>query len=182
MKFKMHVDDFAALDMQEVRNAIQNSYKKPLAELKLFDLLINEERNTALRHGIYIFFDDQGKCMYIGMCSSSHFAHRLGGHFGMSPKYGMNTFLKRIVKSFKVNPKEPEDYSDYVDSLPLIANYGLVIIDANKKGVPFIKNLERLLHIVFRPDLNFPTRFPKTYRAIDLQTRFSDLMFECEAI
>lgn len=53
------------------------------------------------------------------MCSSSHFAHRIGGHFGMSPKYGMNTFLRRAVQDMGLNEKE---YESYVKSLRKLEN------------------------------------------------------------
>lgn len=106
--------------------------------------------------------------MYVGKCSSSHFAHRIGGHFGMSPKYGMNDFLKRVVNFLKLGT----EYSSYVDALPIISNYKLLIIDASGKSEKFIASLERLLHRMYRPTLNFPAGYPKTYKSINTDEQF----------
>ena len=161
MGFKLHLDEFNLLRIDEIKNFINAANKISLRELKLFDLLVDEERNTAMRHGIYMFFDADGHCLYIGMCSSSHFAHRIGGHFGMSPKYGMNTFLKRIVNKFHLT----QDYSSYVNTLPKIADYGMLIISTNGKSKGFISALEKQFHRIFEPELNFPKGYPSTYKS-----------------
>lgn len=163
--FKLSVVDFPGDSVETVRRRIAHAYKKPLAELKLFDLLVNEDKNSALRHGTYMFFDSEGHCVYIGMCSSSHFAHRIGGHFGMSPKYGMNTFMKRIVNVLKPGKDETTGagYARYVDTLPMIAHYSLLIIDASGKGREFVVALERLLHTLYTPRLNFPKNHPRPF-------------------
>ncbi|CEP34088.1 MULTISPECIES: hypothetical protein [unclassified Halomonas] len=94
MTLAIRIDDLAVLTVEDAIDTINSAIRMPLKNLRLFDLLLSNDKETALRHGVYIFFDDKGECMYIGMCSSSHFVHRLGSHFGMSPKYGMNTFLR----------------------------------------------------------------------------------------
>jgi hypothetical protein len=137
-------------------------------------LLLSNDRETALRHGVYVFYNDQGECLYVGMCSSSHFAHRLGGHFGMSPKYGMNTFLRRAVKDLGLDSKK---YQSYVDALPAVGDYSLLIIDANKTGKDVIRRLERVLHTTIKPRLNFPKGVPKTYTSIDPKSNFGDVVF-----
>ena len=149
-----------------------------LGELRLFDLLCHPGDSKALRHGVYLFFDTDGTCVYAGMCSSSHFAHRIGGHFGMSPKYGMNTFLKRAVKELALS-EDRNDYGQYVKALEPLANYSLLIIDANGQGKKFIRSLERLVHTVLRPRLNFQKRFPKTYKALAADKTFADAISEC---
>lgn len=170
MSFKLNVSDFDGLSVQDVVSLIDSSYKKPLSEVSLFDLLLNETTNEALRHGVYMYFNDKNECLYVGMCSSSHFAHRIGGHFGMSPKYGMNTFLKRAVEMLGLKDKE---YEGYVEALPKISNYGLLIINANKKGKSYISSLEKLFHIAYKPELNFPKGFPSTYKFSDFDAEFS---------
>jgi hypothetical protein len=140
------------------------SYKCPLKELKVFDLLLNNDETKAMRHGVYMFFVENNTCMYIGMCSSSHFAHRLGGHFGMSPAYKMNTFLKRIVE--KSHPED--DYSSYVKAVKGIGDYSYLMIDANGKGKKFIRKLEKQLHTLFLPSLNkLPKGMPKKNSNMD---------------
>ncbi|KZZ42693.1 hypothetical protein A3759_12180 [Thalassolituus sp. HI0120] len=75
----------------------------------------------------------------------------------------MNTFLKRAVKMLGF---QTDRYESYVDALPKISNYGLLIINANTNGKGFIKKLEKLFHIAYKPELNFPKGFPKTYKPL----------------
>ncbi|MEY8215804.1 MAG: GIY-YIG nuclease family protein [Colwellia sp.] len=110
MSFKLNVDDFEGQSIPSVLALVDTAFKKPLSEVLLYDLLLNETINKALRHGVYMYFNDNNECIYVGMCSSSHFAHRIGGHFGMSPKYGMNTFLKRAVKMLGYKTGKYESY------------------------------------------------------------------------
>lgn len=168
MSFKLSIDEFHGQSICDVMRSIEIAYRKPISQLRLFDLLVNERTGKALRHGAYMFFNESNECIYIGMCSSSHFAHRIGGHFGMSPKYGMNTFLKRAVKMLGFDG----EYSSYVKVLPEISNYGLLIIDASGRGKDFVKGLEKSLHILYKPALNFPKGYPSTYKTISLNTDF----------
>ena len=170
----IRLESLASLKVHEALDTIESYPRTSLKDLRFFDLLLSDDRETALRHGVYVFYNDQGDCLYVGMCSSSHFAHRIGGHFGMSPKYGMNTFLRRAVKDLGLDSKK---YRSYVDALPAVGNYSLLIIDANKTGKDVIRRLERVLHTTMRPRLNFPKGVPKTYTSIDAQSNFGDAVF-----
>lgn len=177
MKFKHRIDEFFDLSILEVKELIDKSYKKPLSEILLFDLLVDEDSNEGLRHGIYMYFNDNNECLYVGKCSSSHFAHRIGGHFGMSPKYGMNTFLKRTVKMLGLNYKEKSmAYNGYVEALPKISNYGLLLINANGMGDGFISRLEKMFHITYKPRLNFPKGYPNKYNLTNEHATFIDAL------
>jgi hypothetical protein len=133
MGHTLKIDDLRALTIDAAIEKIISSPKRQLEDLRLFDMLLddNVDADSALRHGVYLFFDEHNSCIYVGMCSSSHFAHRIGGHFGMSPKYGMNTFLRRAVRDMGLNEKE---YGSYVKSLRKIGKYSLLIINANNIG------------------------------------------------
>lgn len=168
------IQDLAPLTVHEALDAVKSSPRTLLKDLRLFDLLLCNDGENALRHGVYVFYNEQGECLYVGMCSSSHFAHRIGGHFGMSPKYGMNTFLRRAVKDLGLDSKQ---YQSYVDALPAVGNYSLLIIDANKTGKKVIRQLERVLHTTIKPRLNFPKGVPRTYTSIDTKSNFGDAVF-----
>lgn len=174
--YTIKVDQLRLLTIREMLEVIEASPKKPLQDLRLFDLLLGDDRQIALRHGIYMFFDDQRKCIYVGMCTSSHFAHRIGGHFGMSPKYGMNTFLRRAVRDVGL---DSNTYESYVEVLARIGSYQILIIDANNTGKKFIRALERLLHTTIKPRLNFPKGIPKTYSEIEDATLFQSAIARC---
>ncbi|KZZ42692.1 hypothetical protein A3759_12175 [Thalassolituus sp. HI0120] len=59
MSFKLNVDDFEGQSIQSVVTFVDNSFKKPLSEVSLYDLLINETINKALRHGVYMYFNER---------------------------------------------------------------------------------------------------------------------------
>lgn len=177
--YKLDISGLYGKSLAETVKTIEESEKRRLGDLLLFDLLLHEEDETALRHGIYLFFDESDVCVYVGMCSSSHFAHRIGGHFGMSPKYGMNTFLRRAVKGLGLNEKQ---YGDYVAAIEQLRGYSILLIDANKKGRRFIRSLEKLLHILLRPRLNFPKGIPKTYKPIPMETSIGNALDACGGI
>jgi len=168
VSFKVEIDSLLNLPLSDVKSELLNSYKCPLKELKVFDLLLNNDETKAMRHGIYMFFDENNACVYIGMCSSSHFAHRLGGHFGMSPTYKMNTFLKRIVK--KLHPED--EYHSYVKAVKEIGDYSYLMIGANGKGKKFIRKLEKQLHTLFLPSLNkLPKAMPKRNENLEISKK-----------
>src|SRR5690606_22639956 len=102
--------------------------------------------------------------------------HRIGGHFGMSPKYGMNTFLRRAVEDLGMDAGE---YESYVEALPRVGKYSLLIIDANTKGKKFVRALERLLHSTIQPRLNFQRGLPKTYDAVPREISLEDALVLC---
>ena len=62
----------------------------------------------------------------------------------------------------------------YVEVLPEISNYGLLIINANTKGKKFIKELEKQFHIAYKPKLNFPKGFPSTYKPLNYDHNFME--------
>ncbi|CAD5255619.1 MULTISPECIES: GIY-YIG nuclease family protein [Halomonadaceae] len=179
MSHVIKVDGFRTMDIGEVIESIDLAPKKSLEQLRLFDLLLTDGSNQALRHGVYIFFNQEGECVYVGMCSSSHFAHRIGGHFGMSPKYGMNTFLRRVVNGLNLKPSADNGYDHYVTALSQIGQYSILLIDANGKGRKFVRALERLLHAMLKPNLNFPKGMPKTYKSFTAEVGFDDAIAQC---
>lgn len=179
MSHVIKVDDFRTMDIGHVIESIDLASKKNLEQLRLFDLLLTDGSNQALRHGVYLFFNQEGECVYVGTCSSSHFAHRIGGHFGMSPKYGMNTFLRRVVSGLKLKPSADNGYDHYVTALSQIGQYSILLIDANGKGRKFVRALERLLHAILSPCLNFPKGMPKTYKSFTAEVGFDDAIALC---
>ncbi|MGV0035583.1 MAG: hypothetical protein ACNYPE_11715 [Candidatus Azotimanducaceae bacterium WSBS_2022_MAG_OTU7] len=72
MNFKFEIDSLLNIPLSEVKSKLLASDKCLLKELKIFDLLLNNSGTEAMRHGVYMFFDENNTCIYIGMCSSSH--------------------------------------------------------------------------------------------------------------
>ena len=174
MSFKVDVDDLLDLSLFKVKHKIQATYKCPLRDLKLFDVLLDEDKNVEMRHGVYMFFNENDACMYVGKCSSSHFAHRLGGHFGMSPNYGMNTFLRRMVN---VTQPTPHTYQSYINTLKAIGGYKYLMIGANGKGPEFIGRLEKLIQTIYQPFLNsLPKNMAKMNSNLVMENIFSSYL------
>jgi hypothetical protein len=65
-----------------------------------------------------------------------------------------------------------------VEALPKVGDYSLLIIDANKVGRKAVRRLERVLHTIMTPRLNFQKKgIPKTYTPIDTKSVFGAVIF-----
>lgn len=167
--FKIGLESLLDLRLNTVKENIIKNEKCPLKNLKFLDLLTideTESKDKTLRHGIYLFFDSEGKCLYVGKCES--FAKRIGEHFGMSPKNSMNKFLKAVVNKLRTPEEcEAEPYQVYVKTVKgEIGDYGLQIIAVNRvldddclkrkntEKTKLVKKLEKTLIGLLQPCLN----------------------------
>lgn len=149
MSFKLNVNDIMGKPVSDVFDLVDTHFKCPLKDLTYLSMLVDKRTNEAMRHGVYMIFNDENKCVYVGKCESTHFVDRLGYHFGMSPNYKY-TFLSKLVKYLKY----PENFEGYVEAVSLIDNYKYLIINANGKGKKFIRKLEKIMMVMYQPSLN----------------------------
>ncbi len=167
--FKIGLESLLDLPLDKVKENIIKNEKCLLKDLKFLDLLTIDEtksKDKALRQGVYLFFDSEGKCLYVG--KSQSFAQRIGEHFGMSPKNSRNKFLKAVVKKLRT-PEEcdAERYQVYVKTVKEeIGDYGLLIIAVNRVldddclkrkntgKIKLVKKLEKTLIGLLQPCLN----------------------------
>ncbi len=130
--FKIGLESLLDLPLDTVKENIIKNEKCLLKDLKFLDLLTIDEtksKDKALRQGVYLFFDSEGKCVYVGKCQS--FPHRIGAHFAMSPVARMNDFLKAVVN--KLHPESQRTSQPYVDTVrQVIGDYGLLLIAVNR--------------------------------------------------
>jgi hypothetical protein len=157
MAFKIDVHCLLDLTKEAVVAKISGNVKMLLKDLKIHDLILNKDRTKAVRHGVYLFFDNNDVCVYVGKCSSSHFAHRIGAHLAMSSKYnGINKFLNEAIKYFKLGDKKIT-YNSYVQAVIETEEYKLLIVDASE-GITdnnaFISKLEKFFHKLYTPRFN----------------------------
>lgn len=55
--------------------------------------------------------------------------------------------------------------------------WGSEVRDESNKWVKYVRRLERVLHIIFRPRLNFPKHgIPAAYKAIDMKSNVGELI------
>lgn len=102
--FKIDLVSLLDLKLPKVTASVNKNYTRSLQDLKFLELLTNHatvSKDKNLRHGVYVFFEPDGKPLHVGECSSPHFAQRIGEHFGMSPKYKRNTFLQNMVEKLR---------------------------------------------------------------------------------
>ncbi|MCG3866106.1 MULTISPECIES: GIY-YIG nuclease family protein [unclassified Photobacterium] len=159
MDFKIEVEKLIGLTVNEAKNTIFSANARKLKELSFVDLLV-DDNNEAMRHGVYIIFNSNSECVYVGKCSSVHFVDRLGSHLGMSKNYKY-TFLSKLVSYLEL----PNDFSGYVSAAKEISDYKYLIINANRKGTDYIGKLEKICMLTLNPTLN---NRPKKMKKITL--------------
>ena len=128
--------------MKILWDEIKNLEKKPLGELKVFDLL--KFNDKAIFHGVYIFFDENENILYIGKNSRESFVERIPWHFAMSQYSWMNHFFKYSKEFNKV-----ETFEEIADKC-INNKICLLIVNEHDK----IGALEKLLRITFKPKYN----------------------------
>ncbi len=75
--------------------AIAAAPKRRLADVKLFDFIIQDGAPLPGVHGIYFYFAPDGtSCLYVGKNSSQQFIERIPWHFALSDGSWQNHFLK----------------------------------------------------------------------------------------
>ena len=149
MPFKLNVNDIIGKPVSDVREIIDGHFKCQLKDLTYLNILVDKRTNEAMRHGVYMIFNDINECIYVGKCESTHFVDRLGFHFGMSPNYKY-TFLSKLVDNLEFS----KNFDGYVKAVSIIDNYKYIIINANYKESKFIRKLEKILMVMYQPTLN----------------------------
>jgi len=149
MAFKLNVNDIMGRPISDVRHIIDTHFKCSFKDLTYLSMLVDKRTNEAMRHGVYIIFNDENECLYVGKCESTHFVDRLGFHFGMSPNYKY-TFLSKLVDFLGYS----KNFDGYVEAVSKVEDYQYMIINANNKGNEFIRKFEKILMVMYQPTLN----------------------------
>ena len=161
MNLKLDIDALADKTPGEIKGDIKDLDKCRLGDIKVLDLLVSPDGTQGMRHGIYAFFDDDDKCLYVGKCSSAHFAQRLGMHLWMSPKNRSSDFLPKVVKKF-CGGNKPE-YKDFVTTVHKVGGhrYLMILVGPNSKlytdsnhKTKVIKKLELIFMAILKPEFN----------------------------
>ena len=77
---------------------LSNKEMKSFSEVKLIDLILNENVTPFDSHkGIYLFFDSQKSIfIYVGKTSKQNFIKRVASHFTLNSEEFLGTILKKI--------------------------------------------------------------------------------------
>lgn len=173
----IYINDFMNKPLKELLAAIESNPKQELESLKFIDLLVDEHSKKELRHGVYMFFDassstkfigqkialnDEAKetgklgCLYVGKCSSSHFASRIGLHFGLTPLSRFNTFLRRSVDTFikKADDKIELNHKAFYEGVVSLKQHKLLLLPTHGLPARLARPIEKLMMELLKPKLN----------------------------
>ena len=162
---------FADIKEQKLNKAIEaikSVKRKPLSELKVFDLLLTPDGTEQIRHGVYLFWNAKGQVVYVGKNSSYHFVQRIPNHLGLSKNFFDNHLLKRIIK-FEL--KIDYSYSSFVSAAMYAQNFEISLIpinigtpDTTEQEGKQITKFEKLLRVKLEPKYNsYKSQYPKEY-------------------
>ena len=88
-------EEIEGLTIKEACEVFCEHKKKCLAELSIFDFIIQEDKPLPFVHGIYVFFSsEKNLCLYVGRVMSPQFVERIPAHFAVSEGSWSNQFLK----------------------------------------------------------------------------------------
>lgn len=147
--FIISIEELYLLKPLEVSEKLSKASKKPLQELRLFDLSIFEGKPIISAGGVYLFFDFNNICLYIGKATSRSFIERIPAHFDPRSYAWFTTFPNRVVKK--------ELTSDYPSALNFCAkkcNLLLIKFSSNEDCAEQAILTETYLQILFQPTLN----------------------------
>lgn len=135
MSFKIDICDLLPLTLEKVKALLDDpANRKTLEDLKFLDLLVDDmgldgtkkETPRGMRHGVYFFFNERGRCAYIGRTKKQHFAERLGAHFGMQNASTGNEYIRRTIA--RHHPEWDGDFSRYVNMAKEIGKHSIALV------------------------------------------------------
>ena len=173
----IYLKDYMHKPLRELVTAIENNPKQELESLKFYDLLIDENSGKELRHGVYMFFESANTsklsveattqngelskanklgCLYVGKCDTSHFASRIGLHFGLTPLSRFNTFLRRSVdKMFKAKDKKIKlNHRHFYDGVVSLKRHKLLLLPTLGLSPKLARPIEKLMMELLKPTHN----------------------------
>lgn len=140
------------LTAKEVKIYLEETPKKQLVDLRVFDLAIISNQPFMSAGGIYIFFDCNNNCLYVGKATSRSFIERIPAHFDPRSGAWFATFPNRVL-SHKLA-------TDYFSALQFCLDCSLLLIQfpSNEDCRQYASNLEGYLRSLLLPKLNLPKR------------------------
>jgi hypothetical protein len=157
--------EISALSVKDACEKIRTTARKKLSDLKVFDLILDKDEH----HGVYLFFSEEKKCLYVGKCGSRSFIERIPAHLVLDNEAWMNQFLKYLKTSKKLTALKVKE------AVPLIRNYTLLFIPVKKWDL--ILPLEKTLKILLKPELNkYREGYMAKYKDLNLSESLGNLL------
>ena len=92
-------DHYTGGSLAEFATALNNCPRKPVGTVQIAELCSMAE----YPHGVYLFFDDQGKSWYVGKATSRSFVERVPSHFDQRQDTWFNTLPTLIMRVCKTS-------------------------------------------------------------------------------
>ena len=136
------------LTSEEVLNIVQNTSKKELATLNLFDLTLVNEEALQSTGGVYLFYSLDNTCLYVGKATSRSFISRIASHFDPNPDAWFATFPNKVLKH--------QLTTDYTSALKFCRSCSLLLLKFNcdRESRKYAKTIETYLRDLLKPTLN----------------------------
>jgi hypothetical protein len=151
--FITSIEELYLLKPLEVFEKLSKASKKPLKELRVFDLSIFEGKPLVSAGGVYLFFDSNNICLYVGKATSRSFIERIPAHFDPRSFAWFTTFPNRVLNK--------DITTDYPSALNFCANEcNLLLLNFNTDEECSKKAAlaETYLQTLFQPNLNLLKR------------------------
>jgi hypothetical protein len=147
--FITSIEELYLLKPLEVFEKLNKASKKPLQELRVFDLSIFQGGPLVSAGGVYLFFDSNNICLYVGKATSRSFIERIPAHFDPRSYAWFATLPNRVVKQDLTS-----DYSSALDFCVNQCNLLLINFNTNEECSEQASLTETYLQILFQPKLN----------------------------
>ena len=156
MTFKTNITELLGKDLDAVKAHFE-SHQDKLGNIKFLDLLLEHYGKgevKGMNHGVYMFFNPQGQCAYIGKSNNQNFAERLGANFGMMRGYRGNVYLHRTLMQSRMenNPNEKPEPKDYAAMVNKMYDHSISLINVygwegkeDKEGKEYKKGIKDVL-------------------------------------
>ena len=96
------IDDIRAKTIEEAAVIIKSANRKRLADVTIFDLILNVSGQHPYLHGVYMIFSKGGdSILYIGRVQGPQFIERFPSHFALGTRSWQNQFLKHHWRETK---------------------------------------------------------------------------------
>jgi hypothetical protein len=164
--FTLWFDEVCSQPARVVLERVQQAEKKPLGDLRIYDLLRDGDR--PLLWGVYFFYSREGSCLYVGKNSSRKFVERIPVHLCLYPKDWMNHLVQRI--------RDYEELNSLIDAAEAARTHTLLLVPVSQKEqTKHLAALEKFFRLFAEPKYNaLPRR--KRHNRIDLGAPLSEVL------
>ena len=133
--FKTGITNLLELPLADVKAHFENhDNRKPLGEVTFFDLRVEDQSVSdglrRMKYGVYLFFNADGKCAYVGETESS-LANRFLQHFGFLEGDGRNQYLKHTLE--REAPDGGRETKDYATQMLKMKDHSIAIVNVTSQ-------------------------------------------------